>query len=86
MARSMGYNAPQPVAVRHLLAPELRGFSHQPFDAVARRFASTGLLDASPAFFSDPFDRMLIAQSQMEDVAVVTDDKAFDSCDVRRFW
>jgi PIN domain nuclease of toxin-antitoxin system len=34
----------------------------------------------------DPFDRMLIAQSQIEDVALVTDDEAFDAFDVRRFW
>jgi PIN domain nuclease of toxin-antitoxin system len=34
----------------------------------------------------DPFDRMLVAQSQIEDVAVVSDDAAFDAFDVRRFW
>jgi PIN domain nuclease of toxin-antitoxin system len=34
----------------------------------------------------DPFDRMLIAQSQIEDVALVTDDNAFDAFDVRRLW
>ena len=34
----------------------------------------------------DPFDRMLIAQSQIEDVALVTDDEAFDAFDVRRLW
>ena len=34
----------------------------------------------------DPFDRMLAAQSQMEDVAIVTDDPAFETYDVRRFW
>jgi PIN domain nuclease of toxin-antitoxin system len=34
----------------------------------------------------DPFDRMLIAQSQIEDVALVTDDETFDAFDVRRFW
>jgi PIN domain nuclease of toxin-antitoxin system len=34
----------------------------------------------------DPFDRMLIAQSQIEDVALVTDDEVFDAFDVRRFW
>lgn len=39
-----------------------------------------------PTAHRDPFDRMLIAQSQMEDVAVVTDDEAFDNFDVRRFW
>jgi PIN domain nuclease of toxin-antitoxin system len=34
----------------------------------------------------DPFDRMLVAQSQIEDVALVTDDDAFDALDVRRLW
>ena len=34
----------------------------------------------------DPFDRMLMAQSQIEDVALVSDDEAFDAFDVRRFW
>jgi PIN domain nuclease of toxin-antitoxin system len=34
----------------------------------------------------DPFDRMLIAQSQIEDVALVTDDNVFDAFDVRRLW
>jgi PIN domain nuclease of toxin-antitoxin system len=39
-----------------------------------------------PGAHRDPFDRMLIAQSQIEDVALVSDDKAFDAFDVRRFW
>jgi PIN domain nuclease of toxin-antitoxin system len=39
-----------------------------------------------PGEHRDPFDRMLIAQSQMEDVALVSDDEAFDAFDVRRFW
>ena len=39
-----------------------------------------------PGDHRDPFDRMLIAQSQMEDVALVTDDEVFDGFDVRRFW
>ena len=39
-----------------------------------------------PGEHRDPFDCMLIAQSQMEDVALVSDDDAFDAFDVRRFW
>jgi PIN domain nuclease of toxin-antitoxin system len=39
-----------------------------------------------PGGHRDPFDRMLIAQSQMEDVALVSDDEAFDAFDVSRFW
>ena len=34
----------------------------------------------------DPFDRMLIAQAQLEDVALVSDDEVFDDYQVRRFW
>jgi len=34
----------------------------------------------------DPFDRMLIAQAQLEDVALVSDDEVFDDYDIRRFW
>ena len=34
----------------------------------------------------DPFDRMLIAQSQIEDVALVSDDEAFDEFDLQRYW
>ena len=34
----------------------------------------------------DPFDRMLIAQAELEDVALVSDDKVFDDYGVRRFW
>jgi len=34
----------------------------------------------------DPFDRMLIAQAQLEDVAIISDDRVFDAYDVRRMW
>jgi PIN domain nuclease of toxin-antitoxin system len=34
----------------------------------------------------DPFDRILIAQAHLEDVAVVSDDDVFDRYGVRRFW
>ena len=34
----------------------------------------------------DPFDRMLMAQGQLEDVALVSDDEVFDRYAVRRFW
>ena len=34
----------------------------------------------------DPFDRMLIAQGQLEDVAIVSNDEVFDQYGVRRFW
>ena len=34
----------------------------------------------------DPFDRMLIAQGQLEDVAIISNDEVFDRYGVRRFW
>ena len=34
----------------------------------------------------DPFDRMLIAQAQLEDVALVSDDRVFDEYQMRRLW
>lgn len=34
----------------------------------------------------DPFDRMLIAQAQIENVSVISKDKAFDAFAVLRIW
>jgi PIN domain nuclease of toxin-antitoxin system len=34
----------------------------------------------------DPFDRMLIAQAQLEDVSILSDDRVFDDYGVRRLW
>jgi len=39
-----------------------------------------------PRHHDDPFDRMLIAQARMEDLTLITHDKAFDSYDVRIVW
>ncbi len=42
-----------------------------------------GLLKES---HKDPFDRMLIAQAQCEDVPVVTSDRRFEEYEVQRIW
>ena len=39
-----------------------------------------------PGEHRDPFDRMLIAQSQLEDLQIVTDDNVFDAYGVERLW
>ena len=39
-----------------------------------------------PGDHRDPFDRMLIAQAQLEDVPVVSNDPVFDGYGVRRIW
>jgi PIN domain nuclease of toxin-antitoxin system len=39
-----------------------------------------------PGPHRDPFDRMLIAQAQAENLPIVSDDTAFDGYGVRRLW
>ena len=41
---------------------------------------------ALPGTHRDPFDRMLVAQAQAEDLALVSNEKIFDSFGVRRLW
>lgn len=39
-----------------------------------------------PGSHKDPFDRMLVAQAQMESLAIVSDDAELDSYGVSRVW
>jgi PIN domain nuclease of toxin-antitoxin system len=39
-----------------------------------------------PGEHRDPFDRMLIAQAQLEDLPIVSDDRVFDGFGVNRLW
>ena len=39
-----------------------------------------------PLHHRDPFDRLLIAQSQVENIPVITSDAAFDAYDIHRLW
>ena len=39
-----------------------------------------------PHHHNDPFDRLIIAQALVEDVTVVSGDRAFDAYGVRRVW
>jgi len=39
-----------------------------------------------PSEHRDPFDRMLAAQAQIEDLPIVSDDPVFDSFGVNRIW
>ena len=41
---------------------------------------------ALPGSHKDPFDRVLIAQSQLEDAAIVTRDPLFSKYAVQRIW
>jgi PIN domain nuclease of toxin-antitoxin system len=39
-----------------------------------------------PSLHGDPFDRLLIAQSRIEDIALVTDDRWIREYDVKTIW
>ena len=39
-----------------------------------------------PLHHRDPFDRLLIAQSQVENIPVITSDAAFDHYPIQRLW
>lgn len=39
-----------------------------------------------PGEHKDPFDRMLIAQAQAEDLTIVSNERLFDAFGVRRIW
>lgn len=39
-----------------------------------------------PGPHKDPFDRMLIAQAQAENIPILSNDRAFDSYSIRRLW
>ncbi len=39
-----------------------------------------------PLVHRDPFDGLLIAQSQVENIPVITNDSAFDAYDIQRLW
>lgn len=39
-----------------------------------------------PAYHKDPFDRMLVAQAQAENLSIVSSDAIFERYGVRRIW
>lgn len=59
----------------------LRGFEVLPISAA--HGIRAGFL---PGPHKDPFDRMLIAQAQAENLAIVSNDEVFDAYGVRRLW
>ena len=56
------------------------------FQPLPITFEHTERLATLPPHHGDPFDRMLIAQAQIEDLAVVTNDEIFDRYGVTRLW
>jgi PIN domain nuclease of toxin-antitoxin system len=60
---------------------EHEGFQLLPISA--EHGIRAGLL---PGIHKDPFDRMLIAQSQAENVPIISNETVFDHYGVRRLW
>jgi PIN domain nuclease of toxin-antitoxin system len=58
----------------------------QNFTALDISIAHARLAGLLPGEHRDPFDRMLIAQAQMEGLPLVSIERLFDSFGIRRIW
>ena len=58
----------------------------QGFRALPISLVHAELAGQLPIAHRDPFDRMLIAQAQTEDMWLVSNEAAFDTAGVRRYW
>ena len=55
-------------------------------DALALQHSHALAVANLPMHHHDPFDRLLIAQAQVEEVAILTADRRFADYDVRLLW
>ncbi len=56
------------------------------FDLLAISLAHATAVESLPRHHKDPFDRLLIAQTQAEGMRIVSVDAAFDPYGVTRIW
>ena len=75
------YQLADPLADYIAEAVQLYGLSILPIDVKHAEAIVT-----LPHHHKDPFDRMLIAQSIVENVALVSSDDAFDAYPIQRLW
>ena len=69
------------------LAGDIRGgIADQGFDELAVSVADAERAGRLPGRHRDPFDRMLIAQALAHDLAIVSNEQAFDRYGVNRLW
>ncbi len=69
-----------------LVADFVGYLAHEQFETLpvtVEHAIRAGLL---PGPHKDPFDRMLIAQAQAENIPIISNDAAFDNYHVRRLW
>ena len=65
------------------LLAEVQGQGFVPLPITVQHGAQAGSL---PGLHKDPFDRMLIAQAQAENLALVSNERVFDDFGVVRVW
>jgi len=76
------------IALGRLTLPEpfRRGVDHSGFRRLAISFEHSEAAAALPRHHADPFDRMLVAQAQLEGCTLVTHDQVLRSYDVATLW
>lgn len=65
------------------LLPQLEGAGVELLPVSARH---ADLVTSLPLHHRDPFDRLLVAQAALEEIALVSDDKAFRRYDIEIVW
>lgn len=61
----------------------MSGFAKYGIEPLAIQHAQTLRAGGLPMHHRDPFDRLLIAQAQLEDLTIVTSDPLFDAYEVK---
>ncbi len=76
------------IALGRLALPEpfSRGVDHSGFRRLAISFEHSEAAATLPHHHGDPFDRMLVAQAQLEGCTLVTHDQLLRSYDVATLW
>jgi PIN domain nuclease of toxin-antitoxin system len=72
-----------PDAVERYVPDRLR---HHGFELMSIELPHAFRAGALPHIHSDPFDRMLIAQAQIEGIPIITADAAINRYDVETIW
>lgn len=63
-----------------------RELSRNGFELLEITFAHATAVETLPQHHKDPFDRLLIAQGQIEGIPIVSVDVTFDPYGVTRIW
>ena len=74
---------PLPEQIDLYIASRMKQLGARSLEIRANHALQAGKL---PLHHRDPFDRMLIAQAQIEGMTIVTADRMFDSYDVQVLW